>query len=102
QMLHVLNPLEVRDDHPTGVGEQVWYYVDAFVDEQLVSGWGGRAVRPLEQHAAVEPVSVTLVDHAPERRRNEDIALDLEQLLGIDALRLLVLGQLASRLHELM
>ena len=52
EVLHVLHPLEVRDDHAARVGEHVGDDVDALVVEDVVGGRSRRAVGALEQDLA--------------------------------------------------
>ena len=95
-MLEVLHPLEVRDDHAAGVGHHVGDDVDVLVTEDLVGGRRSRAVGALEDHLALHPVSVLLVDHAAERRGDEDVARDRDQVRGRDLLAALEFGEPAT------
>ena len=95
-MLKVLDPLEVRADDAACVCHHVRDHVDALLMEDLVGDRSRGAVRSLDQHPGVDPVGVALVDHAAERRRNQHVALDGDQVVGADHLGPLVLGELAS------
>src|SRR6266568_8270495 len=52
--LQVLHPLEVRDRHPAGVGEDVWDEEDVALAKDRVSLWRGRAVRAFDDHRCLD------------------------------------------------
>jgi hypothetical protein len=72
--------------------------VDALGGEDLVGLRRGRRVGALDHHAGVHGFGVVGVDHAAERRGDEQLALEREQLLWGDRLDSLALelGQLAA------
>jgi hypothetical protein len=96
-VLQVLHPLEVGDDDAAGVGEDVRHHQHAVRREDLVRARRRRAVRPLHDDAAPQQVRVARVQHAVERRGDERVALEREQLLGRDAARPLEGRQGAAR-----
>ena len=100
EVLEVLHPLEVGDDHAACVAEHVWCDVDALVAEDLVGLRCGRGVRALEQDLAVERVGVVLVDCSTERGRDQHVALGLEELLLRRLFRVRELGDVATLVEE--
>ena len=95
-MLEVLHPLEVGDDDAAGVRHDVGDDVGVLLAEDLVGGRGGGAVRALDDDLAVHPVGVVLADHAAERRGDEDVAWDGDEVLGVDLLDVGELGDEAA------
>ena len=93
-LLQALHPLEVRDDDPAGVGEDVGEDEDASLLEDLVGLGSDRAVRALADDRGLDAVRVLGRDHLLERAGSEQVALQLEQLLGVD---LLGAGEVAER-----
>jgi hypothetical protein len=73
----VLHPLEVGDDHPAPVAQNVRDDVDPFFAQHLVGRGRRRAIRGLRDHLHVDITRVALVDLALERRRDQDVGLDL-------------------------
>jgi hypothetical protein len=101
-VLEVLDPLEVGDHHAARIGEHVGHDEDALVVEDLIRLRGGRAVRAFDHHPALHPVGVLLVDHPAERSRDEDVALERDQVVRVDLLSARVeVGDLAAVAHVL-
>ena len=86
-LLEALDPLEVGDDHAAGVREHVREDEHAPVLEDLVGGGRRRAVRALADDLGLDLVRVVRRDHLLERARREHVALEQEQLLVRDRLR---------------
>ena len=99
EVLEVLHPLQVGHDHAAGVGQQVGHDRHALVHQQLVGPGGGRAVGALHDQLGRHRVGVALVDHAAQRRGDQQVAGGGQQLVGRDLLHPVELGDLAALGH---
>ena len=81
----VLHPLEVGDRHAAGVGEDVGHDEDAFRLENLVGIGRGRAVGTLDDDLGLNARSVGRGDLVLGRGGHQQIAVEFEQLLAVDA-----------------
>jgi len=79
----VLDPLEVGDGHTTSIAENVGDDDDAPLLEHLVGGGGDGAVGSLGDDLGLDAEGVGGVDLVLEGGGHEDVALLLEQGLGV-------------------
>ena len=77
--LQRLHPLEVGDGDAAGVGENVGKNQDAAVEQDRVGLGQGRSVRRLGDQAGPDPRRIGGVDLRLQRRRDQDVAIELEQ-----------------------
>ena len=80
------NPLEIRDDNPPCVGEDVGHERDAAVGENPVGFRGRRSVGAFHDHFAVEVGRIDGADLVLDSRGNEHIAVEPQKLLVGDGL----------------
>ena len=74
----VLHPLEVADRDAAGVGVEVGDDDDALLAQDVVGAGGDRAVGGLDDQRRADAVGVAEVDHRFHRRRDQDVAVVLE------------------------
>ena len=82
----VLGPLEVGHGDAAGIHEDVGHHQHAALDQLGLGAWRRRSVGRLGQHLATDFLRVVLRDLILERRRNQDVALDLETVAGLGQL----------------
>src|SRR6266545_702361 len=100
EVLEVLDPLEVGADDAARVRHHVGDHPDPLLHQDLVGGGSGGAVGALDDHLAVDPVGVALVNHPAEGRRDQDVAGDCEEVVGADHLRAGELDELAPMIED--
>ncbi len=86
ELLYPLYPLEVADNHPAGVAQNVGnnkYFVSALVEHSICFGCR-RPVRPLGQHSAAQALGDLRVDHPFDRGGHEDVALLSQKFVRIE------------------
>ena len=88
QVILVLHPFEVRHRHAAGIAEDVRDQEHALLVEDAVRFRRHRAVGRLGDDPRVNRVRIGRGDGVLERRRDQDFALEGQQLLGGDRLRL--------------
>src|SRR5579872_364269 len=81
ERLKVLHPLEVGHDHAAGVGENVRDDEHLAALQHLVRLRCRRTVRPLHDDARLDASGVVRGDLSLHRRRHEDLARQLKQLV---------------------
>src|SRR5712672_1258003 len=91
-------PFEIADDNAAGVAENIRDEEELFVlAENLVGFVGGRAVGGFGEDAALQLANVPLGDLAFERGRDENVALQFNQLLVCQSLAVaFVLAEVAG------
>ena len=67
--------------------------------KDLVGRRRRRAVRALDDRPRLDEVRVLGVDHAAERGRDQDLALEADELVGVDDLDAGELRELAAVVH---
>jgi hypothetical protein len=82
-VIQVLEPLEVRAGDAATVGKHVRHGDDASLKERLFGGKGGGAVSTLNYDFALKVVTVLLVDDLLDGGRDQDVALELHELVGV-------------------
>ena len=78
--VEVLDPFEVADRHAAGVAQDVGDHEDAVAGQDLVGLRGGRAVGRLGNEPGLDPAGVPLGDLVLEGGRDQDVAVDLQDL----------------------
>lgn len=109
-VVQVLEPFEVGDSHTASVNVKVGDDEDVSVEEDLVGGWGSRAVgsfgndlckqfpdnvisslrkllKRKQTNLSLDPVSVSFVDDLLDGSRNKDVAWLVQQVLACVRLR---------------
>ena len=81
---------------PTRVGDEVGDVEDAATREGLFRSLGDRDVGALYHQPGFEPVDVALVDYVGTRRRDPDIAFDIDDCVAIEFIAAVVLGDAAA------
>ena len=84
--VEVLDPLEVADGHAAGVAQDVRDHEHAALVEDLVGLGRRRAVGGLGDDLGLDPLGVAGRDLVLERGRDQDVAVDLEDLGVADVL----------------
>ena len=87
EVLEVLHPLEVAHGDSAGVAKDVGDEEDALVEKDAVGLGACRPVRSLRDDLRLDPRGIVLTDLVLDRRRNEDVAVELEELRVRDPLR---------------
>ena len=82
----VLHPLEVGHRHAAGVGQDVRHDEDVLRVQDLVGALRRRAVGALDDDLRLDVAGVLLADLVLVGGRDEDVAVELEQVLVADGL----------------
>src|ERR1700694_850403 len=84
--LQVLHHLEVGNGYTAGIGDDVRDQEHAFLGEDVVGFRGSGSIGSLGDDLCPHPIRIALVDLAFKGSRHEDRALELKEVVGIDAL----------------
>ena len=103
ELLDVLRPLKVGDDHPAGVGEDIGHDQRAALRQRFVSLGRKRVVGSFDDDIGANGVTVGGRNCVTIGRRDEDVALEREKLLiadGVGCWELLDEASIANVVHN--
>ena len=81
ELLNVLRPFEIRNDHPPRVAENVRYRDDAAIGEYFIGSWGDGVICSLDDEPCLEFWRIAGVDHLFDRRRDQDVAREFDHFV---------------------
>ncbi len=88
ERLQSLHPLKVRNGDPAGVGKNVRQHQDSTIEQDRVRAWRGGTICGLSDDLRLNQWGVAFGDLTLQGCRNQNLAINLENLLIRDVFRL--------------